>query len=156
MYSSDLICDIIIFINNNINNPKKKKKISNYVFYNRFYIMKKFKSELKITIFDYINSQKIYNSLNKYNKYTSILSIALLSGFNSIEYYSETFNKVMKISPIKYKHFATNQYINLTEEEIKTINQSTTKLYNIKQNINTYLKKRKPKCFPTKKKSLFT
>lgn len=66
--------------------------------------MKLFKSEMGLTINNYINSLRIYNSL-KDIKDKSILNAALKNGFYSQEYYSETFKKIMGVKPITYKKY---------------------------------------------------
>ena len=43
MYSNDLVCNILIYINNNYKKDISIDEISNYFSYNRFYIMKLFK-----------------------------------------------------------------------------------------------------------------
>jgi YesN/AraC family two-component response regulator len=87
MYSNELICNILDYINKNIDTEITIDLLSNLFLFNRTYIMKKFKKELNISIINYINTLKIYNSLSKYNQ-QSITTIALTSGFNSLEYYS--------------------------------------------------------------------
>ena len=111
MYSNELICKIIDYINKNIDIEITIDDLSNQFFFNRTYIKKKFKRELNITIFNYINAIKIYNSLTKFNNNNSITSIALTSGFNSIEYFSEIFKKIMKVSPRKYLDYCKYYYI---------------------------------------------
>ena len=66
--------------------------------------MKLFKREMGLTINNYINNLRIYNSL-KDIKYKSILNVALKNGFYSQEYYSETFKKIMGVKPITYKKY---------------------------------------------------
>lgn len=112
--------------------------------------MKRFKKELNISINNYINYLKIYNCLSffKYNK--TILNIAFNSGFNSLEYFSETFKKIIGVSPIIYK-----QYINrtkfLSSDLDNQIIENIDNLYLIKNNADNYLSKRKPKITPEKK-----
>lgn len=143
MYSNNLICDIITYINNNINKEITIDELSNIFFYEKTYIMKKFKKEIGITIHTYINSIRIYNSLNyfKYDNY--ILSIAFNNGFQSIEYYSETFKQYIGVSPRIYKYFIS--YNNkLSINDVYTIRESLLKLSILKNRINNYLNNRKP------------
>ena len=63
MFSNDLVCKIIKYIDENFNNKITIEDLENTFFYNRFYIMKLFKKEMKLTIIDYINSLRIYNSM---------------------------------------------------------------------------------------------
>ena len=91
MYSNEIICDVLKYIDININTKFTIEDISKYVSYNRHYLMRLFKKELSISIFDYINILRIYNSTNSllYNKDKSLLSIAINNGFYYEEYFSE-------------------------------------------------------------------
>lgn len=155
MYSNELICDILEYIKKNLTNSVTINNLSKRFHFNKYYIMKKFKKEINMTIISYINSLKVYHSLKNYNNNSSILKIALLSGFNSLEYYSETFSKIMHITPQKYKYFISHNYHKLTNKEIKTIQESIVKLYEIQKKGENYIKRRKPKILPIKKLSLF-
>lgn len=116
--------------------------------------MKRFKRELGITIKDYINNKRILNSLNNYNQDNSILRIALLNGYNSIEYYSEIFSKSVGVSPRIYKKFLS-PINNLSDREINIIRTSISKLYSLEGRIQKYLNNQKPKVLPTRKLSIF-
>ena len=92
------------------------------------------------TIVEYINSIKIYKSINPLvTTNDSVLKIALNSGFNSQEYYSEMFKSILGISPLKFrkKYSLLNceekkdEYINkknfllsIKEKYVKLINMS--------------------------------
>ena len=73
--------------------------LSDYIGYDKYYIMKIFKNDVGISIKTYINQQKIINSLKLLEEDSYLLSIALNSGYNSLEYYSEVFSKIMGVSP---------------------------------------------------------
>ena len=93
MYSKELIVDILIYIDNNLKNKVSIEDLVLKFNYNRFYIMKLFKKELSISIFDYINILKVHNSLDSIKENYSFLTVALKNGFYSLEYYSEIFKK---------------------------------------------------------------
>ncbi len=107
MYSNELIVNILQYIDNHINDKISINDFVNNYNYNRYYIMKLFKKELGISIIEYINIIKVYNSL-KYINSNSLLSIALDNGFYSLEYYSETFKRVFGVSPNTYKKILNN------------------------------------------------
>lgn len=154
MYSNELICNILNYINKNIRNDITITELSNKYFYNKTYIMKKFKKELGITIKEYTNIKKILNSLSLYNTKENILHIALLSGFNSIEYYSETFSKLLGVSPRIYKKYIT-PLNTLEESKIEIIKSRISELMKIDDRIQTYLSNQKPQKYPVKKLSIF-
>ena len=143
MYSNDLVCDFIEYINNNINKDITIDELANRFYFNRTYIMKRFKKEIGVKIHDYINITRITNSLEyfQYNNY--ILSIALKNGFTSIEYYSEIFKKVIGVNPLKYKKFI-NRSLDITEGDINMIINNINRCNNIKLMVNDYLNRRKP------------
>lgn len=154
IYSNELVCNILTYIKNNINAEITISDISNLFSYDKTYIMKKFKKELGITIKEYINIIKILDSLTYYNLNNTILKIAILSGYNSIEYYSEVFSKLIGVSPRTYKKFIT-PLNNLNEEKINIIRISIPKLINIENKIQKYLNNQKPKELPVRKLSIF-
>ena len=85
---------------------------------------------------------RIYNSLSYYKDDNYILSIAFKNGFNSLEYYSEIFKKIMGVSPIIYKKYLS--YKNITDKEEKKILENLSRINNIKNNTMKYLSHRKP------------
>ena len=154
IYSNELVCNILNYIKNNINAEITISEISNIFSYDKTYIMKRFKKELGITIKEYINIIKVLDSLIYYNSNNTILKIAILSGYNSIEYYSEVFFKLIGVSPRIYKKFIM-PLSNLSEEKIQIIRTSISELYSLKDKITKYLNNQKPKKLPTRKLSIF-
>ena len=155
MYSNKLICDILFYIDKNINNKINIQDIADIFFFNRFYIMKLFKKELGISINNYINLKRILNSLSDLkNTDDSYLTIALNNGFNSLEYFSETFKLIIGVSPRVYKKF-TYFIIKIKDEEINTIRSNLLKLTSIINKIDNYKNNLKPEIKKEKKLSIF-
>ena len=155
MYSNKLICKIIKYIDQNINSKISIEDIESYFFYNRYYIMKLFKNELKLTIVEYINSMRIYNSiLNIKNTNNTLLNIAYKNGFNSIEYFSETFKKVVGVNPLIAKKYFNGKR-DISDKSIKTMNSSIVNLYEIKNMKDKYLLNEKPEYTKIKKLTIF-
>lgn len=155
MYSNKLICNILIYINNNINNKISVNELSNIFFYNRYYIIKLFKKEIGLSITEYINSIRIYNSIIQLkNSNNTLMNISLKNGFYSLEYFSETFKQITNINPRKVKtFFSTKKGIN--DKDVSTINSAIVKLYEISKIKDNYLSKQKPEKPPVKKLSIF-
>ncbi len=155
MYSNELVCNILEYINENINAHISINDISNKTYFNRYYIMKRFKKELGISINDYINIKRIYNSTKEIrNLDDSFLNIALNNGFNSLEYFSETFKKIMGISPRDYKK-STYFIIKLEDNKLILLRQRLVEISTLLDKVNTYLSKRKPNKPMVKKLSIF-
>ena len=155
MFSNDLVCDILEYIDNNINNKISIKDICDRFYYNRYYIMKLFKREIGVSINTYINNTRIYNStkLIKDSNY-SMLMVGLSNGFYSLEYFSEMFKKIIGVSPLKYRRYSINRFL-LDDEDVNNILNG---LINLKMLIDfkeKYKKNRRPKEAPVKKLSIF-
>lgn len=155
MYSNKLICDILIYINQNIKNKITIEDLENLFFYNRYYIMKLFKKEIGLTIIEYINSIRIYNSIMSIKENnTNFINIAFKNGFYSLEYFSETFKQITNLNPRKFKDYFL-QKNSISFNDIEQINNSIVKLYEITKIKDNYLSKQKPIISPVKKLSIF-
>ena len=155
MYSNNLVCDIINYINQNIKNKIVIKDIADNFYFNRFYIMKLFKKELGISINEYINKKRIYDSLTQIkNTNDSFLTVALDNGFNSLEYFSESFKNVIGTPPRTYKKF-TYFIIKTTENQTDIIRKNLLKLQVLIEKIDKYKRNKKPENKKEKKLSIF-
>lgn len=150
MFSNELVCDLLSYIHENINDDITMEKITRFFFFDKTYIMKRFKKEIGLSIHTYINHIRIYNSLPLFKQDHSILKIALLNGFQSLEYFSETFKKIMRVSPTTYKKFVCHQ-MTISLEEYEIICNSLISLQSLKDFSTQYSKNRKPKKAPIKK-----
>lgn len=155
MYSRDLICDILEYIDNFLYTKITIEDLEHKFFYNRYYIMKLFKKELGITIFDYINKLRISSSLRSLNENDDLLiKVAINNGFYSLEYFSETFKKEIGISPKQYKKMIQSSY--QYTDNISVVITNIIKINNIIDHANKYKQNRKRTIMPVKKLSIFT
>lgn len=143
MYSNELVCDIIDFIDNNINRKISIENISLKFNYNRYYIMKLFKKELNLSINNYINIKRIHDSLPEYHNDISILNIALKHGFYYQEYYTEIFIRILGINPTTYKNYIKNNII--SNKEFIILRNNLINISNIFEKIKDYQNNKKPK-----------
>lgn len=145
MYSNKLIVDILIYIDENINKKITMDEISKTFYFNKDYIMRLFKKELNITITDYINRRRIYNSLDSIkNTDYMMIKVALNNGFFSQEYFCETFTKVIGENPLCYRKFTkTGSFV--TEEEHNNIRKGLVHLNCLINKIDLY-KSNLPTC----------
>ena len=148
MYSNELVCMTIEYINENINKDITIDELSMLFYFDKTYIMKRFKKEIGVSIHEYINIIRIYNSLALFKTNNYFLSIGIKNGFNSLEYFSETFKKVMGVNPTTYKKFINYKYISKKDE--KLILDNIAYINSIKNKTINFLNHRKPKNMPTK------
>lgn len=107
MGQEGIVLNIIDYLDENLTEEITIDSIAGRFHFNRFYLMKMFKKVTGITILEYVNQKKIESSLNDIvNTDDKILKIALNHGFNSQEYYSEIFTKVLGISPTEFRKSA--------------------------------------------------
>ena len=154
MYSNEIVCSILDYINDNIKTKIKIEDISNHLCYDRYYLMKLFKNNLNISIIDYINIKKINNSLEFLRNNNNLLNVALNSGFYSLEYFSEMFKKILGINPSTYRKIIKRN-INIKENDINIFQKNYLNLISKLEFIDTYLQNRKPKVIPVRKLSIF-
>lgn len=142
MFSNELVCNIIDYLNKNINKEITVDELSLLFCFDKAYIMRRFKREVNLSIHEYINIMRVYNSLMYFRDDNYILSIALKNGFNSLEYFSEVFKKYIGVSPSIYKKY-TN-FKSVSDDEKEKILDNIGRIINIKTSISNYLNHRKP------------
>lgn len=138
MYSNEIVLKLLNYIDNNINKKITMDELSHLFYFNKDYLMRIFKKELDITIMDYINKRRIYNSLDelKTTDY-SMVKIAMNNGYASQEYYSETFSKIIGVNPLTYRKF-TKVNSNISEDDYEIIRRNLTEINTILKFIDRY------------------
>lgn len=155
MYSNELICNILDFLDCNLNRKITIEEISNKFYYNRYYIMKLFKKELGVSISVYINNLRIYHStFDIKNTNHSLTRIAIQNGFYSLEYFSEMFHKIMGVSPRVYQTYC-KYYFRVSNKELELIRTNWIQLHEFIEYINKYKKNKKPISIPVLKRTIF-
>ena len=138
MYSNELVVKILNYIDDNLYKRITMDEISSIFYFNKDYLMRIFKKELDITIMDYINKRRIYNSLELLkNTDDLVIKVALNSGYSSLEYYSETFTKVLGVSPLTYRKF-TRVNSQISEEEFDIIRTRLPEVSIVLKRIDIY------------------
>lgn len=155
MYSNELVCNILDFLEINLNRKVSIEEVSYHFSYNRYYIMKTFKKEIGVSILVYMNRLRIWNSmLDIQNTSFSFTKIALRNGFYSLEYFSETFHQIMGVSPRVFQNYWKFR-IFLDEEKFSILRIKWMELQEFVNMCNTYKKNKKPMVFPVRKLSIF-
>ena len=150
MYSKELICNVLEYIDNNLFVKISINDLANYFHYDKYYIIKLFKQEIGDTLITYINKLRIYYVLKDINTSDNLfITISLKYGFYSLEYFSEIFKREVGVSPRDYKKMVNNRYLNT-----KVVNNilEINKLVKYKDN---YLNNRKRKIDTTLRLSIF-
>ena len=95
------LCEYIL---SNLYEDITMEKLEKEFYYNKYYLIRLFKSYTGYTIKEFINTAKILKSVDPL-LFTddSILKIALNNGFNSQEYYSEKFQDVLGMAPLRFR-----------------------------------------------------
>ena len=154
MYSNKLVCDILEYIDIFLNTKIAIEDLEHKFYYNRYYIMKLFKKEIGLSIFDYINKLRINNSLKELNNTNNLfIKVAINNGFYSLEYFSEIFKKEIGISPREYKKIISNRY--LYNDKLEIITKNIIDIKKIIEFTNKYKQTRKRNVMPVKKLSIF-
>ena len=152
MYSNDLVINLLNYIDNNINKKITMDELSHIFYFNKDYLMRIFKKELDITIMEYINKLRIYNSLEDIkNTSDMMIKIALNNGYSSQEYFTETFTKIIGVSPLIYRKF-TKVNSQISEHELDLIRRSLAELSSTINRISRY----KTNIIPTNPTKKFT
>lgn len=117
-----IIQEICKYILNNLYDDITITQLENEFNYNKHYIIRMFKYYTGYTIKEFTNTVKVLKTIDPL-LFTNdtILKIALNHGFNSQEYYSEMFNTIIGISPLKFR----KEYSRI--DEIKDINELKNK-----------------------------
>ena len=138
MHSNDLVINLLNYIDDKINKRITMDELSHIFFFNKDYLMRIFKKELDITIMDYINKLRIYNSLEDIkNTSDMMIKIALNNGYSSQEYFTETFTKIIGVSPLIYRKF-TKVNSQISEHELDLIRRNLAELSSTINRINIY------------------
>lgn len=138
MFSNLLVIDIIKYIDFNLYKKITIDELSSVFHYNKDYIMRLFKKEIHMTIIQYINIKRIFNSLSQIRSTDySILNIALNFGFYSQEYYCEVFHQIIGVSPTDFKLFLNHSNL-LKEEDIYVIQDNISNIESIIRRITYY------------------
>ena len=156
MYSNDLICNILKYIDSHLIEKISVDDLCKEFHYNRFYIMKLFKKEMGVTIIYYINALRIFNSAMQIiqNKDIYFTKIALDNGFISLEYFSEIFKSIMHVNPKIFKN-SLNRYNDLSLDITLIIHDRLIFLKKLINDKNKYLKMQRLVAYPVKKLSIF-
>ena len=113
----EIIRDMCDYIIKNIYDDINLDNLEKEFFYNKYYLVRAFKTYTGYTIRDFINTVKVLKTIDPL-LFTddTILKIALNHGFNSQEYYSEKFQNIIGISPLKFRK-AFNNIDEITNKE---------------------------------------
>lgn len=100
---SPLIKEVVDYINLNIENELTLKSIADTMHVNPSHLSRKFKSDTNMTIIDYINQKRVEEAkLYIESGNISFTEIALMVGFNDLNYFGRVFKKITSLTPSQY------------------------------------------------------
>ena len=101
---NDIFSTIIEYIHINFNKAISLQDLKKIAYCSKSYIIQIFKKNTGKTPVEYINSYRIYKSIEllKDTEYT-ILDISLKCGFENVGYYIKVFKKQFGVTPLKYR-----------------------------------------------------
>ncbi len=101
---STLIQNTLNYINLNMSKPISLKSIATQFSVNPNYLSTLFKKEVKMTLTEYINKQRVSIAVKMLNtKDMQIQDIAWYVGINDVNYFTKLFKKIIGYTPTEYK-----------------------------------------------------
>ncbi len=101
---SPVVRKALIHINLYFKDPISVQSIANEIGFNRNYLAKKFKEEMKISVIDYIHQKRINEAIFLLEQgQLSITDIGIQVGFSSYNYFCKIFKDVKGITASEYK-----------------------------------------------------
>lgn len=99
----DYVKKALEYINDNFRNDISLDEIAEHIGINKFYLTREFKRFTNQTVFFCINSLRCKNAESMLQKGATITEAAMMSGFESVSYFSRTYKKIRGYSPSEYK-----------------------------------------------------
>ena len=100
---SPIVKDAVDYINLNIGSQLTLNSIADIIHVNPSHLSRKFKNETNMTVIDYINEKRVQEAklyLERGN--ISFTEIALMVGFNDLNYFGRVFKKITSLTPSQY------------------------------------------------------
>ncbi len=104
------VYNIINFIDENYKTPLNLDVLAEKFHYSKYYMCHIFKEFTSLSIIDYIQYRRIIESQKMLKETTKeIFEICFDCGFNNLRHYYRVFNKVSKLSPMKFRKDHPNE-----------------------------------------------
>ena len=138
----DVINEICKYILENLYDNITLEQMEKEFYYSKYHIIRLFKQYTGFTIKEFTNNVKVLKTINPL-LFTNdtILKIALTHGFNSQEYYSEKFQGVIGIPPLKFRkefkdldNIENKKILKLKREYLNYLEQYQERLLNVQEN----------------------
>ncbi|RIN10366.1 AraC family transcriptional regulator, partial [Staphylococcus xylosus] len=114
-YSSNLIKNVVEYINTNYKEPLTLSYISKKFYVNSSYLSREFSKKMNISLLKYIKKVKIYNLSRELLLHGNLESLWRQYGFRSYNTYLRDFKNIMHMSP---KNFINQNPINQVNKKI--------------------------------------
>jgi two-component system, response regulator YesN len=100
---STIVKKTVEYIHLNLEKPLTLKEIASAIHVHPSHLSRKFKQEIKLNVIDYVNQKRVDEAkLHLQSGNTSITEIALMVGYNDLNYFSRVFKKFTGHTPSQY------------------------------------------------------
>lgn len=100
---SPIVKNAVDYINLNLGNPLTLQLIADEIHVNTSHLSRKFKMDTNMTVIDYINTKKVEEAKLYLDRgKISFTDIALMVGFNDLNYFGRVFKKITSLTPSEY------------------------------------------------------
>lgn len=98
------IHDIVHYINDNLSEKITLSSLADAFCLNKHYLSHSFHDKMGMTLTDYITSKRIQRSLGLMDTSSTLLEVAMQSGFSDYAAFYRAFHKLTGMSPIQYQN----------------------------------------------------
>ena len=102
----EMVCRII---NQNLSNNISLEFLASFAGFSKSTLLRKFSEQKRITPYRYIKAMRINKAKSLLLKGASLLETAFLTGFSSQSHFTNSFKKIIEISPSAYKKDKINE-----------------------------------------------
>ena len=115
-YMERVVSEVCQYLLDNLDQKTSLDELEQKFYYNKYHLVRSFKQYTGLTMKEYVNTARVLQTVDPLlcTKDT-ILKIALNHGFSSQEYYSETFQGVVGVSPMRFRKTFSEETKNIRE-----------------------------------------
>ncbi len=101
--SRDSVREILLYCLENYKQPLTLDMMAKHLHLSKYYISHVFTERLNLSFPEFINGLRVESACRRLDKGHSVTEVAFAAGFNSIRSFNRNFERVMGVSPSRYK-----------------------------------------------------